>query len=344
MIMIKEEKASYSPKLLYLDQNQWAQLEKAYYNPQKFQKGKEILDNITNLIEQKKLRTVIDINRKIETSQRKMEKSRKEFSHLLLDLSKGYYVLPGIIFERYEIENYFNRKMGKPEIDIKQIAISKDIQNLLVGKPFINSKELSKKELSEINERVHLYISSDEYVFKIFSEFQEKNIKSRQKYVRDAEDVRKRLYKMKTDKERKDYQINQDFIGLMRKIIETFKLTDDLRDTISDLEKIRNALLVKIHIPQNFDTIKKKKDFMKEFPLYYTLCMLNDFRDRDLRRSIQGNDLIDIISYTLPLVYFNFVIGEKYFINLAKQAKLGDLYGTILLTKIKDFKEYLKKI
>ena len=102
--------------------------------------------------------------------------------------------------------------------------------------------------------------------------------------------------------------------------------------------------MIKKSIPQTFNSIKKKRDFIKEFPLFYTHSTLVDFRNRDLRRKIQGNDLIDIVSYVLPIVYFDFVVGENYFINLAKQSKLDKEYGTVLLNKLSDLKNHLANL
>ncbi len=334
MIDIKENKCNSYPKLLYLDQKDWDQIENAYYYPQKNQEVKRVLDKIIALVNEKKLRIAVDINRMIETNQRTIEKTRKELTDLMLSLSKGYYVLPGVSLEEYEINNFFYRKAGVEQIDLKKFAINQDVQNLFVGKPTIESEELNEKEKSEINKAMYKHLSSNEFTYKRFTEYMKKDEKNRLNHIRRAEKVRAPLYSMKNNVERKNYQINQDYLGLIGKIFEIYKV--NFENVI-----LQNLFLTKYNIPQKFDSIKEKRNFLKEFPLYYSLCMLCDFRDRDLNRAIEGNDLIDVISLALPIVYFDYVIAEKYFITMAKQAKLDDLYGTVLLKRLVDIEGYL---
>ena len=126
--------------------------------------------------------------------------------------------------------------------------------------------------------------------------------------------------------------------------METYRLTDDYARKISDLDKVSYLLMIRSSIPRNLRTYKDRLKFMKEFPLFYTHCTLIDFRDRDLKRKIQANDLIDIVSYVLPIVYFNVVVGERYFINLARQAKLDDEYDTTLISRLSELNNYLEQL
>ena len=333
MIDVKEDKYNSYPKLLYLDQKDWDQLEKAYYQPQNNQDVKRVLDKICVLINNEKLRIPIDINRMIEINQRTIYKTRRELTDLMVKLSNFYYVLPGVSLEEYEINNYFYRKMGVEQINIREIAISQDIQNLFVGKPTIESDQLDEMQKLEINKIIEDHISSNEYINKSFTSYIKKDEIKNLNHISRAETTRMPLFSMKNDKERVKYQIHQDFIGLIKKISEVYNFTE-----------LYDAFLEKYDIPNTFDTTKRKREFLKEFPLYYTLCMLCDFRDRNLERPIEGNDLIDVISLSLPIVYFDYVIAEKYFITLAKQAKLDNLYGTVLLKKIVDIEGYLDKL
>jgi hypothetical protein len=59
-------------------------------------------------------------------------------------------------------------------------------------------------------------------------------------------------------------------------------------------------------------------------------------RLEDQARSIAENDLRDMASFTTALPLADILVGEKPFINLARQAKLGDTYNTRLLTNISD--------
>jgi len=341
---IRERKKKSLPKLLYLDQNQWDRLEKIYYKENEDPLIEEILSKLLSLVKKGKLRIIIDVNRKIETSQREIYESRKRLTDFMIMVSEGYSVLPSLVLEEFEIKNYFNRKLGLQKFNIKDISIGKDIQYLLVGKPSITSDKVKKEDLDKLNRLLEEYISKPEFRQGVFYKFSEKDKDYRQQYVERAEKAREILSTMKSEKQRRDYQTKQNFKVLMRKIMEVYKVTDDFLNKISDLGRLGNLIMIRKCIPQIFDTIKKKRDFIKQFPLFFTHCSLVDFRDRDLNRDIQGNDLIDIVSYVVPIVYFDFVVGEKYFINLAKQAKLDKKYGSVLLRKLSDFKVYLDNL
>lgn len=149
---------------------------------------------------------------------------------------------------------------------------------------------------------------------------------------------------MEDDKERKSYLIIGDYQLLMRKIMETYKLTKDQEGQIPELEKFGYLLMLRMCLPKSIDSVKDKVSFMQEFPLYYTHRTLISFRDRNLDRAINYNDTIDVMGYIAPIVYFHYVVGEKYFITLAEQAKLGVLYNTILCSKLTDLKPYLESL
>jgi hypothetical protein len=57
-------------------------------------------------------------------------------------------------------------------------------------------------------------------------------------------------------------------------------------------------------------------------------------RLEDQARAVTENDLRDMSAFTAVLPLADIVVAEKAFVNLARQARLGELYGTRLLTSI----------
>lgn len=159
----KREKKSF-PKLFYLDQNQWNRLEKVYFKKIEDSIIEEILSKLSILIKEGKLRIVIDINRKIETSQREIDESRKNLTDFMIMISEGYFVLPYLVLEEFKIKNYFNRKLGINEYNIKEMAIRKDIQYLLVGKTSVISDKIEKEDLDKLNKLLDEYLSKPEFI------------------------------------------------------------------------------------------------------------------------------------------------------------------------------------
>lgn len=59
-------------------------------------------------------------------------------------------------------------------------------------------------------------------------------------------------------------------------------------------------------------------------------------RLEDQARAITENDLRDMAAFTTVVPLADMVVAEKPFINLARQARLDKLYGTVLMTSIFD--------
>jgi hypothetical protein len=59
-------------------------------------------------------------------------------------------------------------------------------------------------------------------------------------------------------------------------------------------------------------------------------------RIEDQTRPISENDLRDMSAFTATLPFADIVVAEKAFVNLARQARLGERYETTLLTSIFD--------
>jgi hypothetical protein len=59
-------------------------------------------------------------------------------------------------------------------------------------------------------------------------------------------------------------------------------------------------------------------------------------RLEDQARAISENDLRDMTSFTTVIPFADVVVAEKPFVNLARQARLGEAYSTELLTSVLD--------
>ena len=331
------------PKSLYLDQNHWVELEKVEYQEKEDDEIEEILIMLRSLVSSNKLIIPIDINRLIETSHRSLSFTRERLSKLMIELSKEYAVLPFLFVEELEIRNYINRKLGLSEVDLKELLINQNVVNLLAGTPeFVGDKP--SDEIQKINKEINKIISTTDFKNYVLSTHASRNKAQEQRHVQNAESARAVLKTIATDKERKDYLVNIDFQILMRNIMQTYKLTDDFEGMISDFEKLGNLLMIRRSLPLSLHSIRERVSFMQEFPLYYTHRTFVSFRDRDINRPIHSNDLIDIMGYIVPIVYFHYIVGEKYFMELANQAKFNRLYNTALCQKLTELKPYLESL
>lgn len=60
-------------------------------------------------------------------------------------------------------------------------------------------------------------------------------------------------------------------------------------------------------------------------------------RLEDQARDINENDLRDMMSFMTVIPFVDVVVAGKSFVNLARQARLGEAYKTELLTSVFEF-------
>ena len=329
------------PKFIYLDQNKWVEIEKVEFGEKKNETISKILTMLRDLVNSDKLIIPIDFNRLTETSHRSLSHTRERLSELMIEMSKGYAVLPFLYAEEFEIRNLISRKNGLNEVNLKELLINQNTENLLAGTPQIVG-EIPSKDLELINSRIRQLISTNEFKQYILSTPAQRDIDFEQEHIKRAEQAREILRTMQNDTERKKYLITGDYQRLMRKIMDTFKVTDNFEGQISPLEKVGNLLMIRNALPIPIRSIQDQVAFMRECPLYYTHRTLVSYRDRDIRRPIESNDNIDIVQFVTPLVYFHYIVGEKYFMTLANQAKLDELYNTVLCKELVELKPHLE--
>lgn len=328
------------PLIIYIDQNHWDKLEKVFYKKLKDGLVQDVLDKLNDLKSKNKIKIVLDLQRAIETSQRKYDNSRKDLSKLMLYLSEEFFVIPWVYLQDLEIENYFLRKLRKSENKIREMAIGKGFPFMMDETPRVTSDSISLDNLILINKKLKEYYPE---LMKIeFERYKNKDEKFQLKYVQEVEEARKDLFQINSDEERKRYLIKHDFIALIKKIRRYLNKIEEQRLPIS--EDVRNLLLSNKVFPQDMKSSNKQANFIQEFPMIFTHSTLVSFRDRDLRRKIDPNDLIDIVSYVVPISYLDAVLGEKYFITITKQAKLDERYGCKLFSKIENFLNFLNQL
>ena len=86
----------------------------------------------------------------------------------------------------------------------------------------------------------------------------------------------------------------------------------------------------------NFEEIE---DWLKRLPATYSYFSLLDWRDRNLNKKIEANDLYDLMSFTMGIAYCDILFGENRFVALSKQAKLNKLYNTLITSSLEEFKK-----
>lgn len=328
------------PKLLYLDHNKWVELEGVSSKKDENAKIKSLLNTIKIKIKSNKLKIVANLTNFQETTQRKYKESRMDLAEYVMEFTDGHFFAPYVYLMDDEIRNYFKKKMGLAEIPLRERGMGKGIEFLMGGMPKMKADSIDSKTLEQINKDAKKHFIKNEFILSLFEMYNTVDEEEKERYVKQSESVRKKLMRLPNDQERKKHQININFKNFfMPEIIRAMNAKD-----ISTREGQLRVIAVGKNIPKNLQTYKDRHKFMKSFPLMYANFCLSSYRDRDIKRKVKWNDMMDIVSLCFPIAYFDFVIAEKYFITLARQAKLDELYNTVLLTDLTELNEFLVKI
>ena len=323
-----------------MDHNKWVELEQVHNNTIINPTLKNLLDNIQRLVKENKLRVVANLTNLQETIQRKYDDSRKELGELIIKITDGYFFIPFVLLQGLEIRNYFRHKLGLERVNIREEAVSKGIGHLLGSIPKAKIDSIDPKALEEINKEAEKWFIKNDFILNLFQDYYSVDEKEKEKYFQASKNAQKALLKLPNDIERRKHQINVYYENFfMPRLMKAMKAND-----ISNREGQLGVIAVATNIPRDLRTYKKRRKFMKEFPLLYTEFSLTSFKNRDIKRNIEWNDLLDIASLCVPIPYFDYVVAEKYFITLAKQAKLDEMFNTVLLTDLNELEPYLCKI
>ncbi len=323
----REIKSNSTPKILFLDQNQWIRLARVYHKKDNDPVLSRILQKILTLVEQGKIIVPLNLTTLVETGKRRDDGSRSRLAEFQTKVSGGYGFIFNTIIETIEIVNYFQRLANKTEIPMRFAVLTKGLSQFL-GDGKIIVKNQSEQDKLKIEKIIKEFNESPQAVEQLLRTYFPSDDKSLAEDVKKQENIRKN--QLLIEKNQRDLNI----------------LADHIKTTLTPkLAKVAMALgihpFVVLPVMQNPEDVEK---FIQQFPINYVLYCLSSGRDKDTSRRFSTHDLFDIFSLLIPIPYFDYVIGEKYFIGIAQRAKLGAIYGTMLLTKIEDIETELDKL
>ncbi len=304
-------------KYIYLDQNWWIYLAKGWYEG----KGTlyELVSKIRGKIDSGDLIVVLSLVNVLEARKIENKERREKLLNFMVDFSNGNVISP---FTDWVIEtevlSVIFKKLGKNGIDMKSKIIGKGISLLIGAKPTLVG-DIPEEKKKEIIEKINS-VETMRIILPSRKSLGEDAIKEAEKF----EEVRKKERTIK-DKE------------IQYKVVMGRFLHDFIFPKII-------LIYSKLNLPKEFivKELKNKDDwvkFLQQFPASYSYFSLTDLRDRDLSKKIEDNDLYDLFGFTMGVSYCDVFFGEKRFVALAKQAKLDELYNTIITSSLDEFKK-----
>ncbi len=81
--------------------------------------------------------------------------------------------------------------------------------------------------------------------------------------------------------------------------------------------------------------------FWDSIPTLHVETTLESERDEQRSREIDANDVIDVSFLSVAIPYCDIVVTERFWVDLAKRNRLDQTYDTILLTDLADLEQHL---
>lgn len=318
------------PLIVYLDQKGWINLAKIKYGSVKTDEETRLLETIYRAVEEDKVIFPLSIVHLDEMPS--SETKRQQLAALMVKLSKGYSFSPYIDSQiAVEVDQIIVKKLGYPDIDLRQVFLKQGIPHLVGLKPMeIVSRDgdRNRKPPKEIKDKMTKLLY-DPSVFE-FSLIKTKPNPSLRQYQKEAA--------TKMDKTRR---------GLLRIKDKDQRRRTFLAQNVSTiiLPHIVKALIDR-GLPKDFFKMEEwtREDmdrFLTQVPTGLTFITLMMYRDLQFQRAINVNDIADVWGLTLAIPYCDVVVTERRWVSIAKQSKLDKICDTIMLASINDLVDIL---
>lgn len=327
-------------KYFYFDHNIWVTLHNNQVNlPLKSRNPKinDIYHKLIKMRDNKLIQIVTNVTQIIECQQRVYEESRQSIIKFVFETCNGYFHKPNYLVEDLELFNFCCEYLEFPQN-------KRDFYKTCVGYGFefymgpfdLVPKDKNDTELKEKLKKVKtegLSLLNSLFPDEMMRMFSAKNIEAGKENVKFHLSKRDSIKDIDSFQKRKEKLMTEEFIALARKIYKK------LKKLIISLKLTKNPPPFPI-----LHTYKQRMKFMKKFPYLYSFCHLINYRNADLKRKINENDIYDIANLSVPIAYFDVVVAEKSFIALAKQIKLDSIFKTRLYSNILSIHDVLDKI
>lgn len=313
-------------KIIYLDQNKWIDIARAFYGRDDGERFKDILDILKTKVDIDEIILPMSIVHFIETARNINPDRAERLAKFMLSLSKKYGILPFNYIRENEVQQAIIRNLGyQPKTNIKDLVISKNIFYAFGGELKIDGLP------NELEKELYTLIEDESNLVKLLV-----NAYSQQL----SRDLRKEDEEVLGDLEESRRKLNSELSKEMR-----------LRLYIADMAKgslipLAVNFLNKIGydvktFADQFVTPDNWKDFFLSIPTMDIWINLHLHRDNDMNRKIDRNDSDDIAFLSIAVPYCDIVVTEKYWANILNTNGYAAKHNCIILTDVNDIKNYI---
>lgn len=313
-------------KTIYLDQNKWIDLARAFYGRKDGRNYKTILEKLKTKVANNEIILPISVVHFIETARNINVDRAERLARFMIQLSGKYGILPFNYIRENEVQQAIMRKLGfSPHIDIKNLVIGKNLFYAVGGEIKIEGlpNEIEKELISLINEE-------DNLVKLLINSYNNEL----------ARDIKK-----------EDEEILEKLEESRRKLNSELSLEMRLRLAIAEMAS-RSLIPIAVNFlhkfgydirdfVDQFQTVDDWKDFFLSIPTMDIWINMHTIRDNNMNRKIHRNDLSDIAFLSIAVPYCDIVVVENYWGNILNSSGLANKHKCTVLTSVNELDTYI---
>ena len=312
-------------RIIYLDQNKWIDLAKAFANPKEFPEYHDVLVALNNAVRNRRLVVALSATNIFESQKINDPKRRELMGRIQSQLSGGVVLRCGSQRFKNEITAFLRRRVfDQTEVLPEGWFLSNDFVDA-----FADSDALQLP--SEANVRIRSSIQKDPAfaAYRFITDLPE-NIRKEavQKWTEQSRELIRQLHSRRE-------VMRSERLSLHRRVYKARLL----------LEKLDPILAIARSLGLNWETLsdpgpKTAKRIINELPYFFIETELALVLERS-DHVLNENDLRDMQAMSAALPYSDFVIIEKAFANYIVQADLGRRLRPRIFTDLRDVLKFL---
>jgi len=304
---------------IYLDQNKWIDLVRAYLGKPNGKKFAKTLQLAQTAVDQDRAIFPLSQAHIMETIKIGNLKQREDLINRMIPLSKGWVLASPSILVQEELSREIPRLYGKETVKGQPEAFGRGILFAL-GDPerLLSEMGISNptwlKAVLDTPEAFSNFLTNavtDRHFQQNWETFADQAEKGRALRKLHSKEVRRRAYVA---------LLAHGLQGHLAKVLSQLGLR------LQDFFALGTEQLLAF-----FDTV----------PTLHVEIELATERDEHWDKSIDKNDTLDISFLSQAIPYCDIVVTERFWVSLAKRKKLDKKYDTVMLNDLTELNEYL---
>ncbi|MCD4678998.1 MAG: hypothetical protein K8S00_01295 [Bacteroidales bacterium] len=314
-------------KIIYLDQNKWIDIARAFYGREDGEKYHPVLEKLQEKVNLGDIIVPISAVHIIETARNGHKDRRERLANFIAELSKSYGILPYISVRQQEIENSILLKLGKtPKHNIGEIAINRGVAHML-------GMELPKNVFSADYEKFLIKVNQlEKFVATMMIDFISRELVNELKQE-DIDSI--------VDYEKSRQLKNEELSKEMRLRVAIMEMAYDRLFPVI-IEQLKKMGIDPKPFADSFKDIEDWKGFFFSMPTMDIWINLHVLRDSDKGKAVHRNDTNDMAFLSIAVPYCDIVVTEKYWAHHLISNGYDKKYNTTILTDLTELTDLIK--